>query len=344
MKNAVVIVAAWSAIFSHSAMGETVTIGGPTMGTTYRVRFVAPTSSAVDVENLKGNVESLLAEFDQQMSTYRDDSELSRFNRAPAGEWFAVSKATAEVVHVANNISRKTHGALDVTVGPFVRLWHFGPKAPGDNRAPIEPPSDAELQAAMKRVGFEHLDVRLASPALRKRVDGLEVDLSSIAPGYAVDHIAARLAGRGIVDFLVEIGGEIRASGKREDGKAWRVAIERPLVDRREMQMALPLSDVAISTAGDYRKFFEHAGRRYSHVIDPATGRPINHNLAAVTVMADSCLEADASDTALLVMGADRGFEFAEQHDIAALFIVRGETTYDVQTTSAWKKRFDKPD
>ncbi len=253
------------------------------------------------------------------MSTYRDDSELSRFNRAAADEWFAVSSATAEVVAAAQEISRKTHGALDVTVGPLVRLWHFGPEKVSNARNRFEPPSEAALQSARKLVGYEKLQVRNDPPALRKLTNGLEVDLSSIAPGYAVDQVAALLGQHEVKNFIVEIGGEIRAAGRRDDDKPWRVAIERPLVKRREMYAALEIEDAAISTAGDYRKFFAHDGKRYSHIIDPGTGRPVVHGLASVTVAADTCLEADGWDTALLVMGHERGFEYAEQNSIAAL-------------------------
>jgi thiamine biosynthesis lipoprotein len=341
MKNVAVFVAVSLATFVRSASAETLTFGGPTMGTAYHVR-VAPGKRAVDLPQRKIQVEALLSEIDLQMSTYRDDSELNRFNRAPAGEWFRVSGATAELVATAQEISRKTNGALDVTVGPLVRLWHFGPQRRANRSVDFTPPDDATLQAARQLVGYERLDVRLDPPALRKHKTGVEVDLSSIAPGYAVDQMAALLHYHGIDNYLVELGGEIRVAGRREDGKPWRVAIERPLVGRREMQMALSLENAAISTAGDYRKYFEHEGRRYSHIIDPSTGRPVEHALASVTVAADTCLEADAWDTALLVMGPERGFYYAENNGIAALFIVRGETNSDVRTTSAWKRRFEK--
>jgi FAD:protein FMN transferase len=344
MKNVAAIVAVSLATFACAANGELLTFGGPTMGTTYHLRYVASSTAAIDRKRLQTDVESLLAEIDRQMSTYRDDSELSRFNRAAADEWFAVSHATAEVVAAAQEISRSTDGALDVTVGPLVRLWHFGPRKAASLRVKFEPPRDASIQTARKLVGYEKLEVRNDPAALRKLKEGLEVDLSSITPGYAVDGIAAFLSAQGIDKFIVEIGGEIRAAGRREDGKPWRVAIERPLVERREMQMALALEDASISTAGDYRKFFEHAGQRYSHIIDPSTGRPVDHALASVTVAADSCLEADGWDTALLVMGPGRGFDYAEKNGIAALFIVRGDANYDVQTTSAWNKRFEKQD
>jgi thiamine biosynthesis lipoprotein len=340
MKNVAAICAVSLATLVCRVNAETITLGGPTMGTSYRVRLVAPNSAAVNAKNLQKDVESLLAEIDAQMSTYRDDSELSRFNRAPAGEWFVVSSATAEVVAAAQEISQKSGGAIDVTVGPYLRLWHFGPKKSDAARAEFEPPSEASIQAAREFTGYEKLEVRNEPPALRKLSDGLEVDLSSIAPGFAVDQIAALLGEHGIDSFIMELGGEIRASGKREDGKPWRVAIERPLVDRREMQMALALSNAAISTAGDYRKFFEHAGRRYSHIIDPSTGRPVEHALASVTVAADTCLVADGWDTALLVMGPQRGFDYAEQHGIAALFILRQDKQMITTMTSGWRKRF----
>jgi FAD:protein FMN transferase len=341
MKIVSAIVVACVAAVAPSTHAEPLTFGGPTMGTTYHVRFTAPKSAPVDAQKLLRDVESLLAEIDRQMSTYRDDSELSRFNRAAAGQWFAVSRDTAKVVAAAQEISRKTDGALDVTVGPLVRLWHFGAKKASTERTRFEPPPEAAIQSARKLVGYEKLEVRNDPPALRKLTKGLEVDLSSIAPGYAVDQIAVLLSQQEIKNFIVEIGGEIRAAGGRDDDKPWRVAIERPLVKRREMYAALALKDAAISTAGDYRKFFEHDGKRYSHIIDPGTGRPVVHDLASVTVAADTCLEADGWDTALLVMGHERGFEHAEQNNIAALFLARGEANDAAQMTSAWKNRFE---
>jgi thiamine biosynthesis lipoprotein len=189
-------------------------------------------------------------------------------------------------------------------------------------------------------VGYRKLSARLEPPALRKDVGALEVDLSSIAPGYTVDRMAGILVRHGIKDFMVEIGGEVRAAGRRHDGYPWRVAIERPLADRREMKLAVPLIDAAISTAGDYRKFFEHNGRRYSHIIDPLTARPVEHSLASVTVAADTCLAADGWDTPLLVLGPELGFECAEKNGIAALFMSRGTRGDVMRATTAWEGRF----
>jgi thiamine biosynthesis lipoprotein len=313
------------------------------MGTTYHIKFVGDAES-IDLERLHADVERILADIDRQMSTYRDDSELSRFNRAKAGEWFAVSRATAEVVAAAQEISEKTDGAMDVTVGPLVRLWHFGPSksAKGGAKQEFVPPTDESLAAAQESVGYGKLHARLDPPALRKDVDGLGVDLSSIAPGYAIDELTELLASRGITNGMVELGGEVRVMGVREDGKPWRVAIERPNDGGRMMQAAVPLDDAAIATAGDYRKFFEYGGRRYSHIIDPASGKPVDHTLASVTVVADTCIESDGWDTPLLVLGPQKGFECAEKNGVAALFISRGEWGPEVRETSAWQTRFDR--
>ena len=246
------------------------------------------------------------------MSTYRADSEISRFNRAPAGEWFAVSAAVAEVVAASREISEKTGGAQDVTVGPLVNLWRFGPKdsASGGKKVAVHAADGCgRFKAARERVGYKKLEVRMKPAALRKKVDGLEVDLSSIASGYTIDRLAEIMRDHGVKNFMVELGGELRAAGTRADGTPWRVAIERPLAEKREMEAAVPLVDAAMATAGGSRHFFEYEGKRYSHIIDPATGRPVEHTLASVTVAADKCVDADGWDTPLMVLGPERGSE-----------------------------------
>jgi thiamine biosynthesis lipoprotein len=297
-------------------------------------------------KDLQADVEKKLAEIDREMSTYRSDSEISRFNRAPAGEWFPVSKAVAEVVTASREISEKSGGAQDITVGPLVNLWRFGPKdsASGGKKVEFAPPTDAAVQAARKRVGFKKLDVRSEPPALRKQVEGLEVDLSSIASGYTIDRLGQIMRDHGVKNYMVELGGELRAEGKRADGTPWRIAIERPLADKRELEAAVPLVDAAMATAGGSRHFFEYKGKRYSHIIDPATGRPVEHTLASVTVAADKCLDADGWDTPLMVLGPERGTEVAEKLGIAAMFVSHGDggAPDEVKTTSAWRKRFDE--
>ncbi|MCI0332022.1 MAG: FAD:protein FMN transferase [Planctomycetes bacterium] len=326
-------------LVASGARAETLALRGATMGTTYHIKFVAEPGS-IDAARLQADVEKVLAEIDRQMSTYRPDSELIRFNRAPAGEWFAVSAATAKVVAAAQAISKKTDGAMDVTVGPLVRLWHFGPPTGDDNK--FVPPTDKAIAAARKRVGYQNLEVRMKPPALRKKIDDIEVDLSSIAPGYAIDRLARLMVKRGLKNFMVELGGEVRAAGRRQDGQPWRIAVERPSAGERELQSSVALDNASIATAGDYRKFFEHQGRRFSHIIDPATGRPVEHSLASVTVVADTCMAADGWDTPLLVLGPERGYECAKKHNVAAMFIWRDGKKYDVRETPAWRARVNQ--
>lgn len=341
-------------IMASLAFGETTVLRGAAQGTTYHIKLIPP-ASGIDEHQLKLEIEQALARIDEQMSTYRQDSELSKFNRAPAGEWFPVSPAVVKVVEAARAISEKTNGAMDVTVGPLVRLWHFGPPekarrasdknsaATSKKKRDFRPPTDDELAAVRKRIGYKLLETRDEPPALKKTVDGLEVDLSSIASGYTIDQLASILTTHGVKDFMVELGGEVRAAGTRDDGSPWRIAIERPVLDRRELEVAVPLKNASLATAGGTHKFFEFDGKRYSHIIDPSTGRPVKHALASVSVAADTCLEADGWDTPLTVLGADRGIECADKNGIAAMFIVPADNSNEpdtIKTTKAWRKRF----
>jgi thiamine biosynthesis lipoprotein len=319
---------------------EPLQMAGPTMGTTYHVKLTAlpPT---VELPQLQQDVDALLAEINLQMSTYLPESEVSRFNRAPADEWFAVSAATAEVVAAALEVSRETDGALDITVEPLVELWHFGPTGASDTTGLTEfqPPDEEAIDAARERVGWQKLSVRLDPPALRKSVEGLEIDLSSVAKGYGVDRVAELIADRGIGGYMVEIGGEVRAAGLRPDGRPWQIGIERPDVDRRAAQWVVPLADAALATSGDYRNYFDYEGHRYAHIIDPSTGRPVEHPLASVSVLADTCMKADAWATALVVLGPERGYDSAEKHGLAVLFVSRIDTGFATRATGAWQAK-----
>lgn len=316
-------------------------ISGPTMGTTYHVKLVG--AAASDENAFRAEIESVLRDVDRRLSTYRQDSEISRFNRGGAGQWLPVSSATAEVVAAALEVSGQSGGALDVTVGPLVRLWHFGPETIGDVQSvdEIVPPAPDALQAARQRVGYEQIDVRHDRPALRKQAAGLEIDLSAVGEGDAIDRIAAALLERGVERFLIELGGEVRAHGAAPGGRPWRVAVQQP-ADRQppQAQAVVALVDAALATSGDYRRYFEHRGRRYSHLIDPPTGRPVNHSLASVTVAADQCRTADAWATALLVLGPERGYDCAVEHRIAALLLVGEEGGFVARPTPAWSARF----
>lgn len=311
---------------------------GETMGTTYTVKIAHDdhVDRSVDYDTVNMAIDAELRRVNDQMSTYLKSSELSQFNQAPTGEWFSVSKETAEIVDQAKQIHEQSGGAYDVTISPLVGLWNFG--AYTSNTSTNELPSDELIAAALAKTGNEHLQVRHDPPALKKEIAELEVDLSSIAKGHGVDRVCEWIESQGHHHYMVEIGGEVRASGVRPDGRLWQIGIERPSKDGRELQTTVPLDNLSLATSGDYRIFYERNGKRYSHVINPKTGKPVEHRLASVTVVEDQCATADAFATTLLVMGPEKGAKWATQHEVAALFIIRQDSgnPFRIETTAAW--------
>jgi len=303
-------------------------LAGASMGTSFSVKLVAP-DSAIDRDQLQQKIRHALQQIEHRMSTYIADSEISHFNNSDSTAWSKVSAELCGIVESAIVISRLTDGAFDITVGPLVNLWGFGPDG-----AITEPPTGAEINLARQRVGFRKLDTDCAVPAIRKLQPDVYVDLSAYAKGYAVDQLAELLDAAGLTDYVVEIGGELRVRGHNASKNDWVIAVEKPLQYERDVQTVVHLSDSAVATSGDYRNNFEYRGNRYSHTIDPHAGRPATHEIAAVTVVHDTAAFADAIATALLVMGLDRGLEFAERESIAAYFLLRTNTGVEEHMTS----------
>jgi len=308
------------ALAGCAAKPAAVAFAGATMGTRYQVQIAA---SIGDTERaaLQGEVDSVLAGIDRAMSTYKAQSEVSRLNAAAAGEWLTVSPATRTVLARALEVWSRSEGAFDISVGPLVDLWGFGQRGPRD-----DVPGESALAAAHAQVGLAGLELSRDAPAVRKSGGHIRLDLSAIAKGYALDRVTAHLDTRGFDAYLVDVGGELRARGSRADGAPWRIAIEQPLAGRRAVQRVVELGERAIASSGDYRNFFEHGGVRYSHTIDPRTGWPVRHALAAVSVIAADAMTADAEATAILVLGAGAGLEFATRHGIAAHLSVRTDS------------------
>jgi thiamine biosynthesis lipoprotein len=303
---------------------------GATMGTTYTVKMVE-LPAELKPERVQAEIDAILEKINRQMSTYQDDSELSQFNRSRETRWIDASEELVEVLKQAQHISVLTSGAFDVTVGPLVNLWGFGP-SPGNDQVP----SEQDIREAMNRVGYAALQVGSSPPAIRKDRPDLYVDLSAIAKGHAVDAVAGHLQALGIDDYMVEIGGEIQAKGRNARNTFWRIAIEKPSTGSRSLHTVVKLNDVGVATSGDYRNYFEKEGRRYSHTIDPKSGRPVTHKLASVTVVHPSTMYADAMATALMVLGPGAGYRFAEQHKLAVLFIIKSEDGFYDKATAAF--------
>ena len=309
---------------------------GFTMGTTYMIKVVnSAANSGQTQEHLKKQVDSLLYQVDKiQMSTYNPESELSRFNRYRGTDWFPVSSNLAEVITESHAIYQKTGGAFDITVGPLVNLWGFGPA-----EQKSELPSESDIIACKKLVGQNNIVVRSNPPAVKKNIDRAYCDLSAIAKGFAVDAVAEFLQSAGYNDYLVEIGGEIRAGGATAAGEVWRIGVATPM-SKGGIQKVVRVSNTGMATSGDYLNYFEKDGVRYSHTIDPSTGRPITHKLASVTVIHSSCMLADGYATAIDVMGPEKGFEFALKMELPVYMIVRSENGFIEKMTPQFEKIF----
>ena len=288
---------------------------GFTMGSTWSVRVVGPRQ--LDAMALRTGIESELGELDRELSGYRDAAELSQFNRTPVGEWRALPAHLRAVITFGRQLHDDSGGAFDVTIKPLVNLWGFGAAEPR-----LELPSEREIALARSRLGNDRVEMSADGEHMRRLAD-VTLDVDAIAPGYAADVIAAWLTARGLPDHLVDIGGELRADGHKPDGGAWRVGVERPVMARGDVEQTIAITNVGVSTSGDYRDYFEVAGRRYSHIIDPATGRPVEHDLTSVTVIAPSALAADGYATTLMVLGPERGMAWADARGLAVFMITR---------------------
>ncbi|WP_105903205.1 FAD:protein FMN transferase [Vibrio gangliei] len=312
-----------------SKPAEQVHISGPTMGTGYNVKYIVQKGQPTP-ETLQAEIDKVLEKVNDEMSTYRPDSELSRFNQHKSSEPFVVSKDTATVVREALRINKLTEGAMDVTVGPIVNLWGFGPED-----RPDVVPTPEKLAERRAITGIEHLSE--TGDALIKDIPELYVDLSSIAKGRGTDEVADYLESIGIHNYMVEVGGEIRVKGKNRDGVRWRIAVEKPVVDQRSVENIIEPGDMAIATSGDYRNYFEEDGVRYSHIINPKTGTPINNKVVSVTVLDPSSMTADGLSTGLMVLGEEEGLRIANLHNIPVLYIVKTENGFEEFSSNAFK-------
>jgi len=319
-----------AALGGCGAAPEPLQLAGSSMGTGWHVTVV-PAPGAPSAEELQQGIQARLDEVEQSMSTYRADSEISRFNAAPVGEWFPVSEGFFTVLTTALAVGWQSEGAYDVTVGPLVEAWGFGASEPTQL-----PPDEAELSRLRARVGQDNLQLDGEGHRILKRID-LALDLSSIAKGYAVDQVALWLSSQGVASYLVEVGGEMRLAGQSPRDDLWRVAIEQPESSGRAVGEAIRVTDAAVATSGDYRNFFEVGGVRYSHSIDPRSGHPVTHDLVSVTVVDPSAMIADAWATALIVLGAEEGMAVAQRQGLAVYFMQRDGQSFKHSRSPAFE-------
>ncbi|WP_170516238.1 FAD:protein FMN transferase [Ruegeria atlantica] len=313
---------------------EVVRLSGETMGTTFNITAIG---QDLDENALAVAVEETLADVNAKMSNWDPNSEVSTFSAATSTEPVQVSAEFAQVMAAANDVHEITGGTFDVTLGPLIELWGFGPRKPED---PV--PSDVEILKALNGVGQGRLlTLDAKAGTLTKSEPGVGINLSAIAKGYGIDAVAKTLRDAGIEDYLVEIGGDLVTMGQNDKGEAWRIGIEKPQAGAQTYQLIVSVSDLGMASSGDYKNFFEQDGVRYSHIIDPTTGRPITHRTTSVTVLAENAMMADAWATAMLALGQEKGLELAEEHKLAVYFISRdvtgGEEAYITVHSTAFK-------
>lgn len=307
-----------------------VELSGGAFGSSWQVRLFG---DALAARALGPELQRVLDAVDAQMSTWRTDSELSRFNALRGSDWFPVDRDVVRVLREAVAVHRRSGGAFDPTVAPLVALWGFGP-----GPARVAPPGGPELAAALERVGLAELALRDDPPALRKARADLALDLSGVAAGFAVDALARCLEEHGVRRFLVDVGGELRARGEGPGGGPWRVGIEEPAPGASRVAWQLGLADAALATSGDYRRYLAWGGKRLPHVIDPRTGRPAAQGVVSVSVLAAEAARADAWATALLVLGAEQGVAVAEREGLAVHFVHERGGRLETTTTGAFDR------
>jgi thiamine biosynthesis lipoprotein len=340
-----IAVAAASAMLAACASqapvaGETL-ISGQTMGSAWTAKLVGPLPASAEV--LQAGAQARFDAVNLALSTYRADSALSRFNAAETGEWVVIDAELGEVLAYALSLAEASGGAYDVTVGPLVDLWGFGP---GPSTGQVPP--TAAIEQARVRVGWRDVEVDLANHRARKR-PGMRVDLSSLGKGRGVDRVAEYLDAQGMTNYLIDLSGKLRARGRNARGQPWHVAVERPAADVSSSVPAIEptvvsLSDESVATAGDYRRFFETGGRHYSHIIDPRTGYPVAHSTVSATAIAVDCMQADALATVMMVMPPADAMALAARMNLRAMLILHqdgGNTggTYEVRRSGAWPSR-----
>ncbi|ELY4672636.1 FAD:protein FMN transferase ApbE [Cronobacter muytjensii] len=297
---------------------QALVLEGKTMGTSWRVSLAGV--DAARAQTLRDKIQARLDADDRLLSTWKDDSALMRFNHARTTAPWPVDEAMADIVTESLRVGAKTDNAMDITIGPLVNLWGFGP-----DKQPVKTPDQAQIDAARARTGLSRLKVinGAGQQWLQKDLPDLFVDLSTVGEGYAADHLARLMEEEGVSRYLVSVGGALASRGMNPGGRPWRVAIQKPTDRENAVQAVVDINGHGISTSGSYRNYYELDGKRLSHVIDPATGRPITHKLVSVTVISPTALEADAWDTGLMVLGPEKAKAVALREKLAVYFITR---------------------
>ncbi len=307
---------------------------GQTMGTTYNIVVIPNTDSQKD--KLFQDIEKTLKRVNTHLSNWDPNSEISNINNSQSTTPINISPMLIKVLETANTVHEKSFGFFDITLSPLIDLWGFGPKT-------MQPklPSEDQIQTALAKVGQStKLKLDLEAKTLTKTNKDTQINLSAIAKGFGVDEVARTLLKNNINNFMVEIGGELIARGKKPNGEKWKIGIEKPDAAGKEIQLIVKLSDLAMATSGDYRNYYEKDGQRYSHILNVKTGRPFTHKTMSVTVIEKNTMLADAWATALLTVGKTKGMELAKKNNLAAFFIFKSDKSAKLAFETSMSPRF----
>jgi len=334
-RNILIMPACLAVLGACSSEKSVLKLSGLTMGTSYSVIAIDHTGEAKE-DQLKQAIEKALKQVDDHLSNWNPASEISGFNASRSLDPVSMSPALAEVMQAAQAIHQASDGQFDVTLGPLIQLWGFGSKSK-QNKTPTDDAVNAALQAS-----GQNRTLKVSGNTLKKQLPETEIYLAAIGKGYGVDVIARVIESFGIKDYMVEIGGDLYASGKNPDGQSWKIGVETPDAHDRTVEKIINLSNLGMATSGDYRNYFEKDGVRYSHILDARTGRPITHKTASVTVLTENAMLADAWATAMLVLGRERGLKIANKRDLAVLFIERGASSSHTKFKATPSARFSE--
>ncbi|MBT7608473.1 MAG: FAD:protein FMN transferase [Bacteriovoracaceae bacterium] len=295
---------------------EITSLSGKTMGTSYSIKYL-DNGHGIKPLGISKDINELLKKINQHMSTYIKDSELSKFNKSSLTQWQKISPELYRALEHALSVAKKTNGAFDPTIGPLVNLWGFGP----DKKRIM--PTLKLIEKVKRRVGYNYIQLQKSPPQVMKSRSDVYLDLSASAKGYGVDAVSMHLLKIGIENHMVEIGGEVRTAGSKA-GRPWKIGIEAPGPNYTLEKKIVKLKNMSLATSGSYRNYFDLDGKKYSHVIDFRTGKPVSHTLASVSVVSKKgCMDADAWATALMVLGPVKGLELAKKLKIGAFFIYK---------------------
>ena len=303
------------------------------MGTSYNIKIIAP-ARKTDKVFIQKKINEVLKDINRSMSVFDKTSEISLFNKALNSQAVKISNDFFEVLLKGEKIYSLTKGGWDATAGPLVKIWGFGTRSDI-----VEPPAENEILKKLGSTGYDNIVLDNEKKTVTKKKAGVYLDLGSIAKGYGVDKVSGLLESLGYKNFMVEIGGEIYVSGRNIKNEAWKLGINKPVKNsgRAEIITIVSLSDMAVATSGTYRNYRDMEGNEFSHIINPATGKPVKTNIVSITIISKDCTFADGLATGMFVMGKKEALKLCEELDNTECMIIEKDDEFTITYSKGFK-------